>query len=153
MTYAAETGRKGPIVVLVADRSEARFYACEDADAALAPIESVAHPEGRLRNHDLVSDSAGLTIGSGYREGAPTGGTPATEHEAQRFAKALAHRLDELRNDNALGSLYLIAEPHFLGLLRAELSTPCRDRVAGEVHHRLIDSDVGQIRAALPQQL
>lgn len=139
--------------VLVADRSQARLLQAIPGGAALQEMETFEHPEGRLRDHELVSDAPGQSIGSGYRQGAPTQKEAPSVHETQRFAQRLAHRLAELRANHAIGRLYLVAEPHFLGALRSELEEATRRLVAGEVHHRLISASAAELRAALPREI
>lgn len=140
--------------VLVADRSQARLLQALPGNRTLLEVETIEHPEGRLRDHELVSDSPGLTRGPGYAQGAPAAPkeTPG-EHEAKRFARQLAERITALRNDNAIARLYLIAEPHFLGLLRAELDAPTQQLVAGEVGRRLVDQSPAELLAVLPKVL
>ena len=141
------------IWVLAADRSQARLLQSLPGDTVLAEVETFEHPEGRLRDHELVSDAPGQSIGPGYRQGAPTQKEPPGVHETQTFARQLAQRLARLRGEHAIERLYLIAEPHFLGVLRAELDEATRKLVAGEVHHRLVTEPVATLRAALPKTL
>ncbi len=142
-----------PVSILVADRTRAQLFEACSEDRALTAVEVLDHPKGHLRDHELLSDAAGLSVGAGYRQGAPTLASSPHELEAERFAEQIAHRLGELRTANLLKRLYLVAEPHFLGLLRAALDEPTRRLVAGEVHSRLNDLDPHALRAALPALL
>ncbi|MEQ1440701.1 host attachment protein [Fontimonas sp. SYSU GA230001] len=139
--------------VLVADRSQARLLQALPGGLSVQQAESFEHPEGRLRNHELVSDAPGTSIGPGYRQSAPTQKGEPTEHEARKFAQRLGRRLSELRAAHPVTKIFLVAEPHFLGMLRAELDEPTRRCIAGEVHRRLINEANDAILAALPQPL
>ena len=85
--------------VLVAESSRAKFYTARNRSAPITEIEALAHPEGRLHEGDLVSDSAGSDGGSvGQGRHIMNDKTSAKEQEAHGFAKDLAHRLDSARN-------------------------------------------------------
>lgn len=141
------------IWVLVAERSQARLLQALPGGLSLSEAENFEHPEGRLRNHELVSDAPGVSMGAGFSQSSPTQKEEPTIHETQNFAKRLSRRLSELREAHPVTKIYLVAEPHFLGVLRAELDEHTRKCVAGEVHRRLINESNADILAALPSPL
>ncbi|MFA5938555.1 MAG: host attachment protein [Sinimarinibacterium sp.] len=154
MRAQQKTSQSVPAIwVLVAERSQARLLQAMPGGMSLSEAENFEHPEGRLRNHELVSDAPGVSMGSGYSQSSPTQKEEPTVHETQNFAKRLAKRLSELHETHAMSKVYLVAEPHFLGVLRAELDEHTRKCVAGEVHHRLINESNADILAALPSPL
>jgi protein required for attachment to host cells len=57
----------------------------------------------------------------------------AHEHTARTFAKELADIVDRGRTDGRFGRVVLVAEPHFLGLLRGSLSTEVTKMVEASV--------------------
>ena len=80
------------IWVLVAERSQARLLQALPGGLGLSEAENFEHPEGRLRNHELVSAAPGVSMGSGYSQSSPTQKEEPTFHETQNFAKRLARR-------------------------------------------------------------
>ena len=70
----------------------------------------------------------------------------AKAHRRKAFAHAIGERLETKRNAGELGGFYLIAEPRFLGELRATLSDPLVQRLRGEVPHRLTLESGPEIR-------
>lgn len=152
MTYPGTSTPSPAVSVLVADRARATLYRV-DRNSELIEAEVLVHPQSRLRDHDLVSDAPGLSIGAGYPQGSPTQPSSPHEREAERFAQQIGRRLAELRAANELERLYLVAEPHFLGRLRAALDKPTRRLVVGEVSKRLTGTGAAELRAALPAQL
>ncbi len=73
--------------------------------------------------------------------------------EVERFARRLAARLLQLRQQDRVEELVLIAEPRFLGLLRRELPAALRDMVTREVARDLTAAQVepiAEVAFALP---
>ncbi len=141
------------VTVVVADRSRAQIYRGENRNAVLIEVNSLSHPDSRLKDQDLVSDSPGLSVGAARPQGSATQAYSPHEREAERFAHEIAQHLSALRTANRLHRLYLVAEPHFLGLLRAALDAPTQKLIAGDVPHRLTDLDPAALREALPKHL
>ncbi|MFP5307205.1 MAG: host attachment protein, partial [Gammaproteobacteria bacterium] len=123
MTHPRTSTPSPAVSVLVADRTRATLYRV-DGNSELVESEVLIHPQSRLRDHDLVSDAPGLSIGARYPRGSPTQPSSPHEREAERFAQQIGRRLAELRATSELDRLYLVAEPHFLGRLRAALDEP-----------------------------
>jgi protein required for attachment to host cells len=70
--------------------------------------------------------------------------------ETERFAKRVARRLDAERRKRPIGGIIIIAAPHFLGVLRPQLSGPTRKAVTREVAKDLTRARDAQIlRSAL----
>ena len=107
--------------VLVANRSNARLFTSAGSRHSLTLVEDFFHDHGRHKEQDLNSDKAGrFNAGGGSRHGAGEAHS-ATEHEAENFARELSHRLSEGRNAHEFARLVLVAEPKFLGVLKAAL--------------------------------
>jgi protein required for attachment to host cells len=122
--------------VLVADHGRARLFRAATPTAPLEEVEDLINAEARVPERELASDGPGRLMG-----GAPQRGTSHSavqdpqsghRHRAELFARRLAARLDELGRGGAISNLYVIAEPGFLGVLRAELPARVRAKVAGE---------------------
>lgn len=109
--------------ILIAHRAGARIFENDGPGTGLKHVDAIAHPEGRLEDKALGSDKPGRSFDS-HGPGRHALGKehgPA-ETVAQEFAHALAARLDAGRTKHAYGKLVLVAEPRFLGMLRAALS-------------------------------
>jgi protein required for attachment to host cells len=142
--------------VLAADASRARFF---KADSRLGPLEEVTdlvHPESRLREQGLVSDSPG------QGRGRPVAGGPAhtvgheddaTRVEEERFAREVANALDEARRQGRFDRLHLLCAPRFLGMLRDSLDEHTRKLVVGERDLDVSAMSAGEIRTHLPDRL
>ncbi len=142
------------IYILVADSSGARFLCTPFPDEPLRDERDFIHPNSRLRDQDLVTDSGGSGFNSGGHGRHSMGHEQSThDHEAQVFARELCAELEKIRVKGDLHRFYLVAPPRFLGLLRAALSKPCAELVAGEVDKDMVKFDLDAIRAQLPRRL
>ena len=142
------------IWVVVADAGRARFFSAEGPTATLVEKEDLLHPESRTHAGEMASDAPGTTHDSaGHGVHSMGKKVEPKEQEAIRFAKELCTHMDALRNKHAMDKLYVMAPPHFLGLLREAMHAPLKALVAGEVNHGLTEHSVADIRAHLPEQL
>ncbi len=122
--------------VLVTDRTSARFF--EKRGASLTLLERIEFPEGRVADQNIESGAPHRTFDrhAHGRQGDDRGDSPH-ERAAARFASRLALHLESSRERGAFDQLVLVAEPHFLGLLRSELSDPVRALVVASVQKDL----------------
>ena len=139
-----------PHFVVVADSTRARIFTRDTVKVPLNEIETMAHPEGRMHEQDMVSDLPGKVAGKGG------GGDHATqdkvkpkEHEIIEFAKRIADYLDAARKANKLNHLYIVSPPAFLGELRSHLSSETADKIALEVNKNLTQHSIDDISAHL----
>jgi protein required for attachment to host cells len=110
--------------ILVSNASQARILAGQDATRAFSLVEEFSHPQSREKGIDVLSDRPGRVLqrtGLGERSAMEPDQTPR-EIEAEHFARALAERLERGLQDHAFSRLAIVAPPHFLGLLRQQLS-------------------------------
>jgi protein required for attachment to host cells len=135
--------------ILAAHRSGAKFYE-HTGPGEMALVRAIDHPAGRKQDQEMVSDRLGRKHeGRGGMQGTANPEVDPTRHEAEGFARTLAAALTEGRNAHAFDQLVLVAEPRFLGLLRAALDAPTAALVAGSVNHELTDAPVADLRAHL----
>ena len=122
-------------------------------DEKLVEVATLELPAAHLKRQELVSDKTGRVFdrargGSGprgtARHGAASDFDPR-EAEYERFAKRIARRLDTERRNGAFQELVLIAAPHFMGLLRPELSGPTQKAVVKEVAKDLVRASDSQL--------
>jgi protein required for attachment to host cells len=140
-----------PMMIVVADSTRARIFTAEPVSSSLEEVETFANPEGRMHEQDMVSDLPGKEAGKGG------GGDHAFQEKVEpkqqkviEFAKRVADYLDDVRKDNKLGKLLLIAAPDFLGELRNHLSNETREKVTFELDKNLAHHDEEDIRNHLP---
>lgn len=125
--------------ILIAHRAGARIFENDGPGTGLKHVDAIAHPEGRLEDKALGSDKPGRSFDS-HGPGRHALGKehgPA-ETVAQEFAHALAARLDAGRTKHAYGKLVLVAEPRFLGMLRAALTPQTAALVSAAVEKDLV---------------
>lgn len=106
--------------ILSANRSSASLFEREGKSARR--LQDLSHPEGAMQNRETGTDKPGRSFDSvGRGRHAMSTEQEPVEHIAQKFALELAELLNKGRVAHAYDKLILIAEPKFLGLLRAAL--------------------------------
>ncbi len=140
----------GKTWILVAHRSGARLFENRGPGKGLELLYNLEHPAGKLKNQEIDSDKHGRSFDRrGVGRHAYTTEQEPTTHVAAQFAKQLAAVLEEGRVQQRYARLVLVAEPRFLGILRAELSAPTAALVSAT-----LDKDLGSIEARdLPKYL
>ncbi len=148
--------------VLVADAGRARLLRGGTgtglAARRLVEVETLERPSLHAAKRDVTPGTTGRM--SGYAARGRGGRLALTRHvtasdydphagEVARFAKQLARRLDMIRRDGTANDLVLLAEPHFLGALRKELSTATRKVVSKEVSRDFTHADLRTIQRAV----
>ncbi|MBN8609488.1 MAG: host attachment protein [Deltaproteobacteria bacterium] len=141
--------------IVVAHRAGARIFEHGGPGQPLARKDVLDHPRGRAQDREIDADRPGRTRapGASQRHAMEPRETPH-EHDAHAFAKEIAKRLTHARGQGELDRLVLVAEPHFLGYLDAELDAPTQRLVTHRVHKDLAhvsDADIDQhLGGALP---
>jgi protein required for attachment to host cells len=154
--------------VVVADAARARFFRVDEGASvaggsqyapsgeelvgALVEIKDLSHPESLRKASEMASDAPGMSSVPGMHSkfGMDEKVSPK-EEEAIRFAKEVAETLhaDAAEYDR----LYVVAPPHFLGLLRDATDKAVHAKLAGEFHKELTHFPAEQIREHLPAKL
>ena len=138
--------------IVVADQSQARFLdipsrrALEDPAAELTLSEHLTDPAAHLHDRDFKSDRPGRSFergpiqrgrrGASAHHGVGEDRRPRV-HEAELFARRIVESLEGAHSRAAFDQLVLVAEPHFLGLLRHFLPAPLHTALIAEVHKDL----------------
>ena len=142
------------MMIVVADSARARIFTADSAHSPLNEIETMAHPEGRMHEQDMVSDMPGKVSGKGG------GGDHAfqekiepKEQEMIEFARRIADYLDDARKANKLNKLLLVAAPAFLGELRTHLSNETSEKIVFELDKNLAQHSIEDIRQHLSKFL
>jgi protein required for attachment to host cells len=136
--------------ILIANRTGARVLDKQGAELTL--VTELSHTQGRLRDRELESDRHGRgqsSIGSGGH----TFSTPESshEHDAKAFAKEIAEHLRQQRMQSRFERLVLVAEPHFLGLVRQALDDVTARLVVATVPKDLASVSLRDLASRLPE--
>lgn len=108
--------------IVVANAEKAKVYHIAKV-GELHEIFVMEHPEKGMKATDLVSDRPGRTFNStGVTRHAYQPQTTERDKKNNLFAKDLADFLNIAFDENQFSNLYLVAEPHFLGVLKKHLS-------------------------------
>ncbi|MCA9053223.1 MAG: host attachment protein [Planctomycetaceae bacterium] len=146
MSFRHEPRRPDSTLLVVADRGQARLFSAPWPELEpLTELSGMVHPEGRLREHDTVSDRAGrFRTPSGQRTGAEQA-TDFRHQTAQEFAREVCERLEAARLQNEFGRLVLVAPALFLGELRQQRSPELKKLTVAEVNLDLVHASVETI--------
>lgn len=142
----------GSFIVIVADSARARVFSRSKKFSPLEEQTVLTHPESRLRRQDLVSDRPGTVHeSSAYGESDASEPTDPKRHEAGVFARELSQHLQSLRVKENLEGITLVAEPRFLGVLRAALDDATAKLVVKEVGASLTRESIERIQQRIDQ--
>ena len=119
--------------IIVADASRARLFEADRGE--LRVVQQNINPEGRKRDHELVTDRSGRTEKGKGRHVKSALEPRTTPHEVAtvRFARALGRFIDDARGRESFQWLAIIAAPHFLGLLLPQLSRRVSDALIASI--------------------
>lgn len=136
--------------VMVANSTIARFFEVEKS-GSLKEVESFVHPESRMHARDLVSDKPGRSYESATvaRHAIEPRTTPK-EVEEDLFAKQISEHLHTAHQDGKFKHLYIVASPHFLGLLRQVMTPATTQTLKAEVDKDITHMPPLDIRKHLP---
>lgn len=141
-------------VVLVADSARARLFDATSPTAPLHELEDLSNPPARLHEGDLADEQDGVRHrGATIAAADQYGGSGMRDHRVEEFAAEVCEHLAGAVKRTAADRVYIVAEPQFLGLLRARMDGPLRKRVAAEIARSLAGKAPEEIRRALPARL
>ncbi len=109
--------------MIVGNSNRVRLFAGRYLRGQFEEIKTFVHPEARLKQQQLESDSPGRTFDS-FGKSRHSKGHKVDAKKQQRidFALEVADHLDKSRAKNNFSQLILIASPEFMGELRNKLS-------------------------------
>lgn len=112
--------------IVVTDASRARLFSADVSSMIDQPklIGRLSHQASRAKGSSVLSDRPGRSAkrsGAGRFSTADRKPEPK-DVEAEHFAQELARVIEQGRNRREFDHLALAAPPHFLGLLRSNLS-------------------------------
>lgn len=125
--------KQAKVCVLVANSARARFF-MQESPNKLTEVETLIHPESRMKDSDLVTSQQGRSFESvGSHRHAMEPPVSPHKHESIVFAKQVCDQLESFRQKGAFDRLYLIAAPSFLGLIRQNMHHALQDIVKSEI--------------------
>ncbi|MEW5837440.1 MAG: host attachment protein [Pseudomonadota bacterium] len=138
--------------VVVADAARARFFKLDEVSKKLLELMDLSHPESAMHASEMASDAPGMSsVKNMESKFGMDEIVPPKEEEAIRFAKQVADAM--LKDVAEYDRLYLIAAPHFLGLLRKDMDKNVTAKLAAEIDKDLSKHIAEDIRAHLPEHL
>jgi protein required for attachment to host cells len=128
--------------IVTADAGRARIFAETDRNRPLQEIEDMVHTASRMRTSEQFSDRLGSTAAgqSMHNMGGAAPGSqyepPQTpdEHAAELFARDICDFLLKSHQGGKFQKLELIAEPKFLGVLRAMVDPQLKSLISREIN-------------------
>lgn len=142
-----------PTWILVANAFQAQLYEREKPRDALKPLESLVHPESRLKSGELNEDQLGRTMTQGGGHTAYSPPTTNKEKEEERFARAIAERIRQGAVAEQCGALMLFASPSMLGAIRSLLDGPTAKLVSFSAAIDLTAFSGRELETRIAQQL
>jgi protein required for attachment to host cells len=130
--------------ILLANAAIARLFRRDSPGEPLIPLETLEHPQSRLKGSQLTRDRAGHEAtdhSSGGNRYEPRDDARGKEH--RHFARELAERLNAGLANREYGVLRIFASNPFLGELKAQLSPA----VARQLH-AAVDLDMTSLGLA-----
>ena len=150
MTPPIDPGNKHFLVV-VADESKAIAYTRAHLSGPLREIRTFENDAARLKAGDILADKGGRSFdshGHGRHTLANEKADPK-KHLAEKFARDIAEYIAVDVHNGTCRGYALVAAPHFLGLLRNELTT----RTSAEPYATVDKDVVGQAETVIEKLL
>jgi protein required for attachment to host cells len=132
--------------ILLAHRSEAKILS--QTGTQIEFLKEFDHPDGRRRNREVNSDTHGRTFSSGSPQmrHALDPQDAAVEQIADVFARQLANAVKAGRTQAQYDDLIIVAEPKFLGKLRACLDAETQKSILTSVNQNWTQFTVKELQ-------
>ena len=137
--------------VLVCDAAKARVFEIRHGDPTWHAVELVLHEGSRSKASELVGGPSGTrsSPGRSVHHNALAPASSPKEVEKDGFAHTLATTLDRGLRSARFGKWVLVAPPHFLGLMRSELTSELEKHLLTTVDKDFNDLDVPDLSERL----
>jgi protein required for attachment to host cells len=137
--------------VLVCDAAKARVFDVRDGDPTWHTVELVLHERSRSKASELVGGPSGTrsSEGGSVHHNALAAASSPKEVEKEGFAHTLATTLDRGLRSARFRKWVLVAPPHFLGLMRKELTRELEKHLLTTVDKDYNDLDVHDLSERL----
>lgn len=118
---------------IVASQKEVRIFIKTSDRKQIRLLRSLTNPLGTVKKRALIKKEAGRGVKSMGRVGSVSYSQPKRhdphEEAVIQFARQISQFLESERLKKRFDSLTVVAEPHLLGKIRAELSAQLRSSV------------------------
>ena len=111
--------------ILVCDSARGRLFETRGNDPTWKLVEVFGHAESRSKVSDLVGDHSGQSSSQGpsVHHNALAPSSSPKEVEKGHFGHTLLTMLDQAMRSKRFDGWVLVAPPHFLGMLKSELTS------------------------------
>jgi protein required for attachment to host cells len=139
------------VLVLVCDSARARFFEIRDDDPSWRDVGHDAHDASRSKAADLVSDHSGRrsSEGGSVHHNALAPASSPKEIEKEHFAHSLGKTLDQWSRSGRFRWWVLVAPPHFVGLMKKELTSELTKHLIATVDKEMSQFSVSQLAERL----
>jgi len=141
--------------ILVCDSSRARIFEAHDGEPAWRVVDVLGHAESRSKASELVSDHGGQrsSEGASTHHNALAPSSDPRDVEKGRFIHSLATKLDEAMRTRAFHRWVLVAPPHTLGMLKAELTRELEKHLLATIDKDLTHFDAPTLAERLRETI
>lgn len=140
--------------IMVANGSRARLFSARSSTGSIEEIVTLVHPEGRAHEQTLTSDLPGRTFDrTGPGRHAMEAKVGTKQQKQIGFAARVADYLETGRENHTYHTLFVVAAPHFLGLIRSKLTRDTTACVDFWMNKDLTALGKEEIRKHLPERL
>ena len=133
--------------LVIANAVKADIYHINHKEHTL--IETLNHPDSRLKTGDLTSDKPGSYRTDGSASGQYASTHSPHEDEKKHFAKEIADLLESKRQKHAFTALIICSESHFHGLLNQQMTVSVRALVTKTIEKDYIPLPKVKLTAAI----
>ena len=138
------------IWVVVADAGRARVFEAQSLKSELVEVMDKADPQARVPQNTLASDGPGRNAGpSGTGSHGMQEKVTPRDTEDTRFAREIVDDVRQALDANRIDGFFVVAPPHFLGLLRKAMSGHVAKAMTGDLGKDLTTQSVEGIRGHL----
>ncbi len=137
--------------ILVCDAARAKLFETRDDDPAWHVRGTFEHAQSRRRTSELASDHLGQRSSEGpaAHHSALAPASSPKEVEKGHFGHALATVLDQAMRSQRFDRWVLVAPPHFLGMLKKELTPELQKHLVATVDKDLLHLDIADLTERL----
>jgi protein required for attachment to host cells len=137
--------------ILVCDSARGRLFESRGNHPSWELLEVLSHSESRSKTGELVGDHAGQRSSQGpsVHHNALAPSSFPKEVEKGHFVHTLATMLDQAMRSNRFDRWVLVAPPHFIGMLKHELSPMLRKHLLASVDKDLTHIDAQELAERL----
>ncbi len=139
--------------LVIANASKAKVYSFVYLNRGLKRVAEMDHPENTLKEHDLVTDRPGhYQVQGGLLRGVYGEDYSAKETNLEKSAKELMAWLDKARMTHKYTTLVMVAPPHYLGLLKKNMSKSLETLLQRTISKDLVRVPEHELREVIAQE-